>query len=375
MNVLMIEHFSPGNAYSEELTNRLINYENVSVACKNNANFFGENVYQFRILYGGGENKLSAALKYIAGLLRLKKEIKSGKYQIIHVQTFKNAAIEMKLYIRACAGTKLVHTVHNLLPHEVGEHDKHLYTEFYKKCDALIVHNEECKRQLINVFQIQDEKIYVVPHGAYSVKAETENKKNNKLHVLMFGMIRHYKGVDILLEAISKIPAKEQSNMEFLIAGKQYANQDPKNYHAMIHELKISECTRLINERIDDKELPKLFGWADVCVFPYREIYGSGALLMAYAYGKPVIASDVPVFVEETDHGRTGMLFQSENPVELAKTLQKYANLANKDINGFKENIAELVKNKYNWDISAQRTSAVYRKLVNGDMEVRKINE
>ena len=362
MNVLLIEHFSPGNSYSEELTKQLCHYETVSVACKSNARNFGENVQQLRVLYSGGEKKAAAAIKYILGLIRLNREIKSGKYQIVHIQTFKNARIEIGLYKKACKGIKVIHTVHNLLPHEARESDRKLYTDFYSFCDALIVHNEECKRQLIESFHIENTKIHVIPHGAYSIEPEEITlKKNNKIHFLMFGIIRHYKGVDIFLEAISKIPVSERKNMEFLVAGKQYGNQNSVDYQAMINDLGISDCTKLINERIDDKELPKLFGWTDICVFPYREIYGSGALLMAYAYGKPVIASDVPVFVEETDGGRTGILFKSENSSELAKAIQTSAKRTDVETCKVKKNIAELVDAKYNWTVSAKKTSDVYR--------------
>ena len=161
-------------------------------------------------------------VKYLSGIFVLMKEVKSEKHQIIHVQTFKNAKAEMRLYKHKRKQSKLIHTVHNLLPHEAKDGDKELYGGFYDICDALIVHNEECKRQLMGLFCVREDKIYVIPHGAYSIiPPQNSEKKENKTHFLMFGIIRQYKGLDILLRAISLIPKSERQKMEFIVDGKK----------------------------------------------------------------------------------------------------------------------------------------------------------
>lgn len=365
MEVLMVEHFSPGNAYTEELTKLLCKYIDITVVCRSNANNFNQNMRKMNILYSGGATRITALVEYLNGIVKLRKELKNNRYRIIHVQTFKNARVEMSLYKKKRKETKLVHTVHNLLPHEAKDSDKKMYRDFYDFCDALIVHNEECRKQLINNFSVNSKKIYVIPHGAYSVEPSYKvERKSKKVHYLMFGVIRHYKGVDVLLKAIAEIPFSERQKMEFIIAGRQYINQNSVDYNMMIEKLGISDCVQLINRRIADEELPELFGWADVCVFPYREIYGSGALLMAYAYNKPVITSDVPVFVEETDNGRTGILFKNEDSTDLAKVLRSFAVWSDDEILNCGQAIAELVTYKYNWAISAKKTYEVYKSLI-----------
>ena len=181
----------------------------------------------------------------------------------------------------------------------------------------------------------------------------------------MFGMVRKYKGVDILLEAIAKLPEEDKKRMKIIIAGAQVKKLDSTQYDEMITKLNISDYVEYDNRRIEDEELPDLFSKVDACVFPYREIYGSGALLMAYSYGKPVIASDVPVFIEETDEGRTGLLFKSENPESLAKALITFCNLSDEDTQRFTEEINRLVAEKYNWSKSAFILAGAYEKLIN----------
>lgn len=365
MKVLMIEHFSPGNAYTEELIKELAAKDDITVMCREDANLFKSNVTQLRKMYGGGvQSKVTAMIKYLSGVYALMQEVKSEKYQIIHVQTFKNAKVEMRLYRRKRKETKLIHTVHNLLPHEAKDEDKELYGGFYDICDALIVHNEECKRQLISSFGVREDRIHVVPHGAYNVIPPQNNeKKENKTHFLMFGVIRQYKGLDILLRAISLIPQSERQKMEFIVAGRQYLNQNPVDYSEMAQELGITDCVQLILKRIDDAELPELFGWADVCLFPYREIYGSGALLMAYSYNKPVIVSDVPVFIEETDDGKTGLVFRNNDADSLANCIISFSHLAPHEKENMRAEIQHLVESKYNWNVSAKLTDDIYRRL------------
>lgn len=362
MKVLMVEHFSPGNAYTEELIQFLSSYDTLTVMCKENANEFQSNIIQRRNMYGGEcPNKLIAFVKYLIGICALAKEVFSKKYRVIHVQTFKNARIESYIYRSRRKGTRLVHTVHNILPHEVKNGDRELYKNFYDMCDALLVHNEECKRQLIENFQIEREKIYVIPHGAYSVLPPEDVEKNvQKTHYLMFGTIRQYKGVDILLKAISMIPASERAQMEFLIAGRQYKKQNSLDYEALAKEFGITDCVRILTRRIDDEELPKLFGWADICLFPYRQIYGSGALLMAYSYRKPVIASDVPVFIEETNEESTGLLFKNQDSADLAKAIRRSSTWTSEQYKTYRNTIQELIETRFNWKCSAQMTHQVY---------------
>ena len=111
-------------------------------------------------------------------------------------------------------------------------------------------------------------------------------------------------------------------------------------------------------------EIEKLYEKTDYCVFPYREIYGSGSLLMAYSYGKPVIASDVSAFREETDEGRCGILFRNKDIGDLAKALEKAAALTEEESETFSNNIRKLTENKYNWEMTANKTVLIYKKYM-----------
>ena len=94
-----------------------------------------------------------------------------------------------------------------------------------------------------------------------------------------------------------------------------------------------------------------------------REIYGSYALMMAYTFKKPVITSNVQMFIEETDNGKTGLLFESENPSSLAEKLCCFAKMSVTQRREYSKHITYLLNTKYNWSISAEKTYDVYQKL------------
>ncbi len=86
---------------------------------------------------------------------------------------------------------------------------------------------------------------------------------------------------------------------------------------------------------------------------------------MAYSYQKPVIASNVPAFIEETDHGRTGLLFENENSEDLAGKIETAVSLKKEEIDLYKSAISELVTEKYNWNVSARKLFETYRGIIN----------
>ncbi len=366
MKVFMIEHFLPDNLYSLELGRELKKHCDLTIFCKKSAEIKESGITWIPEFYPGGSNKAAAVVSYGVSLLKIAGMIRKGNFDVVHVQTFKNAGIEMRLYFSLRKNIKrFVYTVHNVLPHESAPKDRRLYQKFYEFCDALIVHNEASKKCLMEVFSVPEEKISVIAHGAYQMHLppQTERENLQGLHLLQFGFIRKYKGIDILLEALSLIAPEKRKDLKVTIVGKQYWKLDDTDYEARIRELGLENCVCFVPEHIPEEKLPALFAEADYMLFPYRQIYGSGALLMAYTYGKPVIASDLAAFREETGDGKTGLLFERENPQALAEAILAASECDPEQYSRYQAAIRELVSEKYNWEKSAAMTEKVYRKL------------
>ena len=355
MKVLMIEHFLPFNTYTKELSEYLCKQVDLTVLTKRNYDDDSHINWTVKscLNIADSKNKLYTAYTIISGWLHIISELLFGGYDIVHVQTFKNAKIEMLIYKTFTRGP-LVHTVHNLLPHEADGNEKELFAKFYQSCQMLITHNNYCKTLLINEYGICDDQICVMPHGIYGIGEIHEKLERKKTYnILQFGSIRGYKGIDILISAISLLDKEYRDKIHVTIVGKQYKKLDSTDYYTMINDFDLGDVISFRPERIDDEELSMIMKETDICIFPYRNIYGSGALLMAYAFGKPVIASGIPTFIEETDNGKTGLLFRSEDAESLKDTIQAFVDLPLEEKQRYVDAIKDLVSKKYNWEKSS----------------------
>lgn len=365
MKILMTEHFLPESTYTLELAKELKNVTELTCFCRKGAAVPMEGIRWADGFYSGGKNKFCALASYLAGLWRLAREIRRGGYDIVHVQSFKSAAWEIPFYLRAGRHYSfLVHTVHNLLPHEAVKADRKRFLRFYNACDLLIVHNEHCKRLLEEEYGIRPETICVVPHGAYTLPEGVSGRRpGDTAHFLQFGIFRRYKGIDILFRALSLLSDEERKRIHVTVAGAWFPKLDPVDYEALAESMGLSGVVTVRCGHVPDKELDSLFAEADFCLFPYRHIYGSGALLMAYSYKKPVIASDIPVFVEETKGGKTGILFAGGDPKALKDAILLAAGWTDEAYALCTKRIGELTKGKYSWRNSANALAGAYGRL------------
>lgn len=366
MKVLMIDYAAPRNLYSDGLNKVLYKFVDLTVFIDENAkNFIA--LYNIKPkLYNGGKQKLEAMVAYLLGLIRILCFTLLNKIDIVHIQTYKNPSIDIKLYRFLSRFVKIVHTAHNILPHESKSSDYKLYKKFYRTCHAIIVHNEYCKNLLIQDFGLSNSKITVIPRGIYDNNDNANWKMKTDIQTyIIFGKIRKYKGLDILLRAITLIPREKRITMKFIIAGEQDSKLDDTNYATTIKELDIEDVVELRRVRINQNEKEELFLSADACICPYKVIFGSGVLLEAYTYHCPVIVSDLPTFQEDTNNGKTGVLFETENEDSLARAIVEFSELPQDKINEFRTSIMELVKTKYNWEIAAMKTLKVYEDTIN----------
>jgi glycosyltransferase involved in cell wall biosynthesis len=121
----------------------------------------------------------------------------------------------------------------------------------------------------------------------------------------------------------------------------------------------------LRSEFIPDDQTEIYFKAADVLVLPYRNIYQSGVLFLGHSFGLPVLAADVGSLKDDIVEGKTGFVFNSEDPVDLASTIENYfandlyANLSNR-----RQEIRDYATERHSWDTVGQVTMKVYANLL-----------
>ncbi len=362
--VLFIDFSYPDNSYSLELSRCLKEYCDITVFCQPGGAEDEPGVTLYPGFHRGVKSKIGTVLNYADSLLKLKRTLRKGNFDVVHAQFFKKPAVEIPMLLKAKGQYKrLVATVHNVLPHESSAQAADLYNSLYQASDGLIVHNETSRAALLERFpHIDEKKIRVTAHGAYGGYDVSLAKRDGdpRKHFLMFGSIRKYKGIDLLLEAVARLPEEARKKSLFIIKGQQFQAMDATDYRGMIRDLGIADCVDFSSERVEDKDVPALLGNADAGVFPYRHIYGSGALLMNYTFGVPVIVSDIPAFREETNGGETGLLFQPENPEALRDAILKCLSWDEAQIRSYQNAIRRLVAEKYSWPVSARKIADMY---------------
>ena len=358
----MVDHFLPANAYTEELCRELAKH--VSLSLMTSLFYQPKEVAWRCIRVFGNRNKTR---RYYYSLFRLFLSAVFGGYDVIHLQDYKHDTMEsFILKLARLTGKKLVCTAHNILPHEHNQnaHDENVMRRWYRACDAIIVHNEQTRQMLTTFEPACGNKIYVIAHGTYHACIDNVPKKEkDKTVFLQLGLIRKYKGIDCLLNAASLLPESVRKRIQIMIVGAQNKEVDDTDYEGMIASNSLEDFVEFRNVFVPDNEIPEFYGNADCCLFPYRDIYGSGALLMAYTFGKPVIVSNVPSFIEETDNGKTGILFTAGDAKSLANAIQRFTELPPDRRQSMVNTIHSLCEKKYNWAVSAKRLAQVYSAL------------
>jgi D-inositol-3-phosphate glycosyltransferase len=161
--------------------------------------------------------------------------------------------------------------------------------------------------------------------------------------LLFFGIIRPYKGLDLLLKAFAS-PRLSHLNLKLLVAGEFYENE--KKYLDLAKELGLHSKILFTGNFIPKEEVGSYFAVSDLVVLPYLSATQSGVTQIAYHYNKPVVVTDVGGLNEVVAHGRTGYVCEKD-PGKIAAAIADFFD--NNRSAGFIENI-KTEKKKFSWD-------------------------
>jgi len=158
-------------------------------------------------------------------------------------------------------------------------------------------------------------------------KSELRSKfgfNNSDKVLLFFGYIRHYKGLDILIESL-KILRSEDKSYKLLVAGESYENEEI--YLDLISEYKLESAVHMENKFISNEDVGSYFYASDVAVLPYRSATQSGILNMAYGFNKPVVITNVGGLAEFVVEDQTGVIVNESSPDSIANGIKKFFQL------------------------------------------------
>ncbi|MGA3199221.1 MAG: glycosyltransferase family 4 protein [Halobacteriota archaeon] len=276
-------------------------------------------------------------------------------------------------------GKKIAITVHNVNASRRDSKDTLLNRLTlriqYRLADHMFVHTEQMMRELVREFGVQETRVTVIPFGINNAvpntrltRAEARQRlgiPDGKKTILFFGNIAPYKGLEYLTSAFRQIQSR-RGNYRLIIAGR------PKNcerywntIREAIHEDVQKGRVLLRADYIPDDETEVFFKAADVLVLPYRHVYQSGVLFLGHSFGLPVLAADVGSLKDEIVGGKTGFVFKPEDPIDLARAIEKYfASDLYADLSMRREEIRDYARERHSWDVVGQVTVGIYASLL-----------
>jgi glycosyltransferase involved in cell wall biosynthesis len=211
-----------------------------------------------------------------------------------------------------------------VIPHERRFFDKPLTTWFLKQNSGFVVMSKSVRDDLLT---LQPNARYILQeHPLYDHFGDKQDKKlaiqqlnldSDKKTLLFFGLIRDYKGLDLLIDAMSLL----DESYQLVIAGESYG--DFGKYRQAIESSPACSRIKVMNRYIADDEVPQLFSAADLLVTPYRSATQSGVIPIAYHFDLPVLVTDVGGLKENIERAGTGLVCLP-TVESLAENIQKF---------------------------------------------------
>ena len=242
---------------------------------------------------------------------------------------------------------KIVVNCNNIKSHEPKPGDNVLTKAFFNNCDAFMVMSSIVEKDLKSL--ITKPKYAKSPHPIYEIfgdivskqTARNDLKLGNEKIILNFGLIRDYKGLDILIKAAKTIKSKIK-NFKILVVGECYG--DEEKYLMLAKKHNVEDVFDFRFQFIPNEKVNHYFCASDFVVLPYRSATQSGIVPIAYNFNKPVIVSNVGGLPEVVKIGKSGFVCEPTSK-DLSKTI---INLLDNDLSSYNEFISNY-KTTFSW--------------------------
>jgi len=223
--------------------------------------------------------------------------------------------------------TRCISLVHNMFPHEKGMLDKLFAPYFVHAQDGFVALSESVVKDIATLSPSTPKTFS--PHPIYDHYGERLGKDESCTHLgldkqkeymLFFGLVRAYKGLDLLIEALGKVK-DEMPELQLLVAGEYY--EDENKYKEQIERLGLQERVISRNEFIADAELKYYFGAASLIAQPYKSATQSGVTQVAFHFEKPMLVTNVGGLGEIVHHNKMGYAVAPDSQ-DIAEAIEDY---------------------------------------------------
>jgi len=244
-------------------------------------------------------------------------------------------------------GCTVVALCHNVQPHENRGADEPLMRALLRRVDAVVVHSaaEASRAEALTSAPVQVAALppHLPPAGraptgvagaagpevpvgpevpagpqvlAEAPAAAGTGPARPRHRLLFFGIVRPYKGLDILLRAL----AETGQQISLTVAGEIWSGRE--DLLRLISDLGLQDRVTMPGTYVPTTDIPGLFAGADALVLPYRSATASQNALIAFQFGVPVIASRAGAIADAVQDGVNGILCAPGDAVDLARAIR-----------------------------------------------------
>lgn len=288
--------------------------------------------------------RVARAAKHYRQWLRVINRVARMKPDVVQLGDVRFSGDYFPLWLMRRRVKRMADVCHNVRPYatsgkNVGSFDRSrllhfFYKRIYHLFDVVFVHFDRNRAEFRDTFQVRDEKIGVIVHGNEEIFAELASptvdaaalRKRYGLPadarvVLFFGTLSRYKGTDILIAAFPEI--HRATGAHLVLAGFPFHGFDVEAHRELTRQHGIERAVTWVPEYIPTEEVAAWMKLASVAVYPYRDVYQSGALHVAQTFGIPIVATAAGAMQDVVEHEVSGMLVPSENPPALAEAITR----------------------------------------------------
>jgi glycosyltransferase involved in cell wall biosynthesis len=267
-------------------------------------------------------------LSHVSSMARLWRLLAASRPDVIHFQWLPLPVIDGAFLPAFARIAPTILTVHDTKPFNdnPGSSIQKLGAlRVLRQFDRLIVHTDQGRQRLIDLVD-HETRIARVDHGLLHEGGGTGDedaprKFDDPVTFLLFGKLKPYKGIDVLIRALAWIQPELRARCRVRIVGQPY--MDATALQALAETCGVSSLVEFDLRYVPDDEMESMIAQSSALIFPYREIEASGVLMAALAKGKPIIASRLGAFAETIHSGTHGLLVPPEDERALARALSR----------------------------------------------------
>jgi glycosyltransferase involved in cell wall biosynthesis len=299
------------------------------------------------------------AAEYGPSVLRALRRARELRPDAVHVHWLPLPRLDRRWLPRLAADAPTVLTLHDVLPRRSAE-QVGTWLAILRTVGRVVVHSEHARETLAGL-GVEPERVAVIDHPVFDDPGGPPPAAPTGTTLLFFGLIREYKGLDVLLRALPEV-ARQVPEARLVVAGDPVDPVEP--LRALAAELGVADRVEWRLRFVPRDEIDALMATATVTVLPYRQIDASGVLADALGHGRPAVVSDLGQVGETVRRFGAGATVPPEDPAALAAACARLL--------GDPESLAgafagvERARAALTWDAAAEAHERLYESIREG---------